>query len=135
MSKFKFNSLKIISLNVRGLQDNTKRKAIFLFIRKTDASVILLQETHSSDTDSKFWKSQWGDQAYFAHASHRSVGVTLLFNKFTGDTLEKFISEEGRWIIIVVKLDYVYGHNERNFKNNQKQSNSIYLTSSRLGHR
>lgn len=43
----------------------------------------------------------------------------FLFNKFTGNVLGKFISEEGRWIIIVVKLDNslflicnVYGHNE-----------------------
>ena len=120
MTDFKFSSLKIVSLNVRGLRDNTKRKAMFLFIRKTDANIILLQETHSSDTDSTFWKSQWGDQAYFSHASHRSAGVSFLFNRFTGDILEHFNSEDGRWIIVVVKLDNslflicnVYGYNDK----------------------
>ena len=78
---------------------------MFLFIRKTDANIILLQETHSSDTDTTFRKSQWGGQAYFSHASHRSAGVSFLFNRFTGDILEHFNSEDGRWIIVVVKLD------------------------------
>lgn len=78
---------------------------------------LLLQETHSCDTDSKFWKSQWDDQVFFSHGSHLSAGVAILFHKFTGGVLEN-LSSDGRWIIIVVKLDNsvfllcnVYGHN------------------------
>ena len=41
----------------------------------------------------------------FSHATHRSAGVSFLFNRFTGDILEHFNSEDGRWIIVVVKLD------------------------------
>lgn len=91
---------------------------MFLFLRKTNANIILLQETHSCDSDNKFWKSQWGDQAYFCHATHNSAGVALLFNKFTGDILETHNSDSGRWCIMLCKLDNiffiicnVYGHN------------------------
>lgn len=69
---------------------------MFLFIRRTNANITLLQETHSCDTDSKFWKSQWGDQVYFSHGTHHSAGVAFLFNKFTGDILETFGSDDGR---------------------------------------
>lgn len=118
MNDFKFNSLKIVSLNVRGLRNNIKRKALFLFLRKTNPNIILLQEMHSCDSDNKFWKSQWGDQAYFCHATHHSAGVALLFNKFTGDILETYSADSGRWCIVLCKLDNalfiicnVYGHN------------------------
>lgn len=47
MQDLEFNSLSIISLNTRGLRDLTKRKALFLFCRRTNADLILLQETHS----------------------------------------------------------------------------------------
>lgn len=45
-SKFSF-----ISLNTRGLEDNTKRKAIFLFCKGQQAQCVFLQETHSSKED------------------------------------------------------------------------------------
>lgn len=45
-SKFSF-----ISLNTRGLEDNTKRKAIFLFFKGQQAQCVFLQETHSSKED------------------------------------------------------------------------------------
>ncbi len=55
---FKFYSLSIASLNVRGIRENTKRKALFLYFKRSDADFIFCQETHSMDLDVKFWKSQ-----------------------------------------------------------------------------
>lgn len=79
MTDFKFNSLKIVSLNVGGIWDSIKRKAIFLFIRKTDANIILEQETYSGDIDSKFWKVQWGIKHIFLMPLI-TVQVSLLTN-------------------------------------------------------
>jgi len=56
-----------ISLNVRGLRDNTKRKSIFLFCKGEKAHITLLQETHSTPEDEKFWVNQWGDKIIFDH--------------------------------------------------------------------
>lgn len=47
----------------------------------------------------------WGDQVYFSHGTHHSAGVAFLFNKFTGDILETFGSDDGKWIVIVARLD------------------------------
>lgn len=98
MTDFLYSSLKIISLNVRGIRDN-------LFSRRKNADLIFLQETHSVDDDVKFWKAQWGDTCYFCHASQQSAGVAILLNKFKGDIIESMTSNEGRWIILVLKLD------------------------------
>jgi len=63
-----------------------KRKAIFLFCKEQKANCIFLQETHSVLNDEKFWKTQWGDLALFAHGSSHS-GVMLLFNRFEGSII------------------------------------------------
>lgn len=100
-----FNSLKITSLNVRGIRDNTKRKAIFMLCRQQNSDLILLQDTHSVCSDVKIWKSQWGDQCFFNHASSQSAGVAILLNTFQGDIIDTVISDDGRWIIIIIKSD------------------------------
>lgn len=73
--------MKIISLNVNGIRDLTKRNSIVIFCKRKNADLIFLQETHSVDSDVKFWKSQWGDQGYFCHFSQQSAGVAILLDK------------------------------------------------------
>ncbi len=52
-----------------------------------------------------FWKTQWGDYVIFSHGSNHSAGVAIFFNKFKGNVLETIRSDNGRWIILTVKLD------------------------------
>ncbi len=82
--------------------------------------VHFFQETHSCDSDSNFWKTQWGDYVIFSHRSNHSAGVAIFFNKFKGNVLETIRSDNGRWVILTVKLDNstliicnVYGFNVR----------------------
>ena len=105
MERFSFKALNLCSINVRGLRDNTKRKAVFLFCRSCCTDIVFLQETHSDIDDEKFWKSQWGDGIYFSHGSNYSAGVAILLNRCNGDILESTVSKEGRWIILVLKMD------------------------------
>lgn len=105
MECFSFKALNLCSINVRGLRDNTKRKAVFLFSRSCNSDIVFLQETHSDIDDEKFWKSQWGNAMYFSHGSNYSAGVAILLNRFNGDILESTVSNEGRWIILVLKVD------------------------------
>ena len=57
-------SIRIISLNVRGLQNANKRHALFNYARKR-ADVICFQETHSTPDDEKWWKIEWGNKIFF----------------------------------------------------------------------
>lgn len=93
--------LKCLSLNVRGLRDNVKRKAIFMFCRRKNVDLIL---THSVESDTKFWKSQ----CYFSHGTNHSAGVATLLIKPKGDMVESAIAEDDRWIILVHKMDCMY---------------------------
>ncbi len=57
-------SISLASLNVRGLKDLVKRKALFLFCKGRKPHCLLLQETHSSEVDTKFWANQWVIEYY-----------------------------------------------------------------------
>ena len=107
-----------MSLNVRGIRDITKRKAFFLFCKRSDADLVLLQETHSSDADVKFWNAQWGSKMHFSHGTNNSAGVLIASHRFKGDVLEMVPSSDGRWVALTIKLDNaifivcnVYGFN------------------------
>lgn len=92
MQNFEFNSLNIVSLNVRGLRDSTKRKALFLFCKHTEADRIFLQETDSGETNCKFCKSQWGNSVFFDHGTNHSAGVVILLHKVRGDIIDSVTS-------------------------------------------
>lgn len=95
-----FNSLCCVSLNVRGIRENVKRKALFLFCKRSETDFVLLQEAHSVEEDAKFWKLQWGNTIYryYSCGSNHSAGVAILIHKFKGEILEMIHSSEGRWV-------------------------------------
>uniref|UniRef100_A0A3B3IJR3 Reverse transcriptase domain-containing protein n=1 Tax=Oryzias latipes TaxID=8090 RepID=A0A3B3IJR3_ORYLA len=113
MSNFNF-----VSLNVRGLRDNVKRKSMFLFCKNVKASCILLQETHSVKADEQFWSNQWGDKILFCHGTNKSSGVALLFKNCSFKVITHISDDDGHWLICVLKTDdgflilcNVYGYN------------------------
>lgn len=98
-------SLSVVSLNVRGLRDNLKRKVLFLFIKQQKSDFCFVQESHSIIEVTKFWENQWGNDLWFSHGSVRSAGVTSLKNKFEGVVLHSESDANGRFLILIVKLD------------------------------
>ena len=50
------SKVEIASLNVRGLQDNNKRKRIFQTFCNWKIDITLPWETHSTDEDVILWK-------------------------------------------------------------------------------
>lgn len=109
-----------MSLNVRGLKNSTKRKAIFLFCKDQKSQCVFLQETHSVMIDEKFWKLQWGDYAFFAHGTSHSAGVMILFNRFPGSIIDGKWDTEGHWLMVVVEINdkhyiliCIYGYNNK----------------------
>jgi len=96
------------SLNVRGLKDIVKRKAVFLFCKGQKANCIFLQETHSLDSDESFWTNQWGEKMFFSHGSNRSGGVAICFNKCPGEIIVHKDDGSGHWLMVVLKIDGIF---------------------------
>jgi len=64
---------KLLSLNVRGIQNYDKRKALFLWISKQSTDVI-----YSTKEVEQFWRLQWKGEIFFAHGSEHLKGVLIL---------------------------------------------------------
>ena len=71
---------RIISLNVRGLGDRQKRRAVFDYYR-TRAEILCLQETHCTSECEQIWNSEWGGRGIYSHGNSTSKGVCILFKK------------------------------------------------------
>ncbi len=75
------SDLKILTLNVRGLNDKKKRQNVYYWLRRTDADIIALQETHLGRAcDESKWSHEWDGQSYWTVAAGNSKGVALLFS-------------------------------------------------------
>ena len=72
--------ISILSLNVRGLRNQVKRRSIFRFLKDQNCQIYLLQETFSEQKDEPIWKSEWGGAIFFSHGSTHSKGVSILIN-------------------------------------------------------
>jgi len=98
--------LKFSTFNCRGLQDSFKRKQIFSFFHKKKDDIIFLQETHCSETDEKFWASQWGGHSWFASFASNSRGVGILI-KSNHQILVNSCDKDpaGRYIILNIVID------------------------------
>ena len=72
--------VKIMSLNVSGLQNNSKCKQMYLFIIKQNVDIAVIQETHSSPQSQDIWQSEWGGNIIWDHGTSDSRGVAIMCN-------------------------------------------------------
>ena len=98
-------SLKIVTANVRGLQNSKKRKEIFLYFSKIKADVVLIQESHVSEEDEHIFKSEWGGKIVFDNGDKQSKGVMIMFRHGLQVEIKKTTcSMQGRYIILDCKI-------------------------------
>lgn len=100
--------LKVVSMNVNGLNSPTKRRAIFDHLRKAKVDVYLLQETHSTTNTEKIWGQEWGAPAFFCNGSKSSRGVAILVSRDLLFTLQNSnADEDGRILCIDMMVNEV----------------------------
>ena len=105
-------SLRLISLNVKGIRDHKKRSSIFHWIVMQNADICLLQETHCcSDEDVEEWTKDWRGKAYWSKGTNRSRGVAILFKHNLDIEIKNIVSDnEGRYLSMAVKIDELNMH-------------------------
>jgi len=100
------HDLKIVSFNVRGLNNDKKRIAIFKYLKINQTDIALLQETYSNEEDTIKWIQEWEGSGYCVHGSKHSRGVMILFRKgFDVEILSQKLDTKGRFIIMKVKVN------------------------------
>ena len=55
---------KVLSLNVRGIREQTKRRGIFSYLKDQKADFYFLQETYSTVADEVVWKMNGAEILY-----------------------------------------------------------------------
>ncbi len=100
--------LKIISLNVRGLNDTKKRKAVYQYLTKEKGDILFLQETYTSENDVNRWSHEWEGSSYYSHGTKHSCGVAILIRKNLNiDVIDHCTDKLGRYVILNIKMEDV----------------------------
>ena len=101
--------LKLLSLNVRGLRNISKRGAIFSFLKIQKATLFCLQEAFSSPEDEKLWSAEWGGKIIYSHGTTHSKGVCILLNPSSPFKLSSIQTDpEGRFLIVKLTIEEKY---------------------------
>ena len=102
-------SVKLLSINCRGLNDKEKRKEVFHWINnhpRGDFDIIFLQETHSTFKSENKFETQWRHNSnkyctFFSHCSSSSKGVmTIIDQKYKLHITSVEVDARGRYIIL-----------------------------------
>ena len=110
---------RVVSLNVRGISSNVKRRAIFDNYR-VNADILLLQETHSCPEIENLWQGEWGGKIVYSHGTTASKGVAACITKKLYEKVSNiYKSTDGRCIILdieendqIVTLAAIYAPNK-----------------------
>ena len=94
-------SLHFVSLNVRGIRDQLKRKKIFSWLLSQKTDIVCLQETFLSKELEDKVISEWSGPCYFSYGSNHSKGVSILFRKnLPSDIVNVYVKCDGRALAI-----------------------------------
>ena len=86
-------SIKCISLNVRGMRGNGKRKSLFRMFRENKFDIICLQETYITEDVSSKWKQEWGGELFYSVGTSHSQGQVILTRKGLQEQVTSFIKK------------------------------------------
>ena len=68
-------SINICTFNVKGLNDSSKRKQLFHWLKSNKYSICLLQEIHCQEQTYNIWEKEWGGDIFLSGNSRNSTGV------------------------------------------------------------
>ena len=94
---------RVITVNVRGLANEEKRRSIFNYHRQ-NADILILQETHSSKECETVWQNEWGSKILFSHGTTAARGVAVCISKaFTSLISRTYTENDGRLVIFDIE--------------------------------
>ena len=93
--------LPIITLNVNGLTDPTKRQRLVKWIKKQDPYICCLQETHFKPRDTYRLKVKGWKKIFHANGQQKKLGVGILISdKIDFEIKAMKRDKEGHYIMI-----------------------------------
>lgn len=92
---------RFITWNVKGMNGPNKRGKIFSHLKRLNAEIIFLQETHLKMADHIRLKKNWIGQSFHSNFNNKSRGAAILIHKKILFTPSQTISDpQGRFVIV-----------------------------------
>ena len=83
-------SINVCTFNVKGLNDPSKRKQLFHWLKLNKYSVCLLQELHCQEHTYDKWRKEWEGDLFLSGNSGNSIGVGILVNPDFTYTVQEY---------------------------------------------
>lgn len=136
------STLKIITVNVRGLRDRTKRATVFAHLASIKFSLCLLQEVHlKDDNDVSLFSREWvkGDSRWSIGGVH-STGVGVLCGDGETRIVGSFSVVQGRVLVLDIewrgrslRVVNVYANVESKRRNELFENlDTVFMTNSQV---
>lgn len=78
----KIHKLRVLTVNVNGLNNFNKRNKIFNFLRTNKIDITLFQETHSTKITEKQWQKEWsGISSWNSGPTNQTAGQAILLKE------------------------------------------------------
>ena len=86
-------TVKIASMNCRGLRDLKKRKDVFKYLRERKCDIYCLQDSHLVNDDNPIVHAQWGFNHVLSPGRNNARGVLNLYNNSFEYELRRYKSD------------------------------------------
>lgn len=98
--------MKIISLNVNGLNNNVKRKKILQQLNREKGDILFLQETHLTQIEHKKLSKVTNAQIFSSSFNSKRRGVATIIKSHIPFEKTKCIQDkEGRFVMVIGKIE------------------------------
>ena len=102
------NSLRICSLNCRGLGNFKKRRDVFNKVRGDGYNIIILQDIHCKVGKEDTFRNSWGNDILVAPYTHNARGVAILTHGIDAKFSDVVTDKGGNFIIAKVIINQMH---------------------------
>ena len=101
-----YGDLRTGSLNVRGLNCNTKRNVIYQWVRENKYDICLLQETYCIRSNSVRFSKGWSGEIYhsFSNSTHSRGVAIMLSKKLQYNIISSHSDDNGRSMLLNLEI-------------------------------
>lgn len=100
------NNLRIISLNVQGLQNFHKRGRTRTWINCQKANIVFLQETHFTENMTRNLNLEWDSwEMINSYGTSSSRGCSIIIKKSNNyEVIDFIVDENGRYVFVNIEI-------------------------------